>query len=198
MNYLGSCPPEFAYMIEEALTQGHHILQVLVCCHEITPVVLELQVPPFQLLFRLLFLQIHAVLEVPIYVRFQLIDLVSFFLVLLEELLILTELVFQVWRLIQVMEVALPIIMHIVDVDILIEDLVKVVVLRVMAFMLIFGLRVLLHLNQIWGVVLLYQFLVTGLHTRLLFDPLFLLLFTLFLLTLMVELPPRLIVLGFP
>ena len=57
---------EVAYVIEKAFTQSHGIFQISVSRHQISPVVLELQVPTLLLLLGLLLLKIEGCIVVTV------------------------------------------------------------------------------------------------------------------------------------
>ena len=60
-------------VVEEALTQRHAVLQVLIGRHQVAPVILKLQVPGTLLLVLLLLLEFLCRLEVPLNVGLGLI-----------------------------------------------------------------------------------------------------------------------------
>lgn len=68
---------EVADVVEEALTQRHAVLQVLIGRHQVAPVILKLQVPGTLLLVLLLLLEFLGRLEVPLNVGLGLIDVLA-------------------------------------------------------------------------------------------------------------------------
>ena len=61
-------------MVKEPLTQCHAVLEVLISCNEVTPVVLELKIPALLLLTRLLLMQLLALLVVTIDIVLELVE----------------------------------------------------------------------------------------------------------------------------
>ena len=118
-------------MIKEPLAQCHTVLQVLVRCHQIAPVVLKLQIPPLLLLLRLLLLQIHRRLEVPIDLSLGLIDplpVILIILLVLSALLITT-----LNQSAALLLVPVPLRVAIVYLQILLQHLIKIGVVRIRA-----------------------------------------------------------------
>ena len=119
---------EVADVVEEALTQRHAVLQVLIGRHQVPPVILELQVPGTLLLVLLLLLEFLGRLEVPLNVGLGLIDVLACLPRPSESgtpvLLVLLGLPSQPVSVI--IDIAFGIEVDLIDFEVLLEDLVEV------------------------------------------------------------------------
>ena len=115
-------------VVEEALTQRHAVLQVLVGRHQVAPVILKLQVPRTLLLVLLLLLEFLCRLEVPLNVGLGLIYVFAGLPIPPESgtpvLLVLLGLPSQPVSVI--IDIAFGIEVDLIDFEVLLEDLVQV------------------------------------------------------------------------
>lgn len=56
-HILGGMLPELPHMVKQFLTHVHGLVPVLICCNDIPPIVLKLEIPSFRLLFLLILLK---------------------------------------------------------------------------------------------------------------------------------------------